>query len=219
MYDGRHSPVHAGVGAPLRPQHARFIRRPYLIGDVGNAGTIVGTGVGGPAGAVVGTLAQTFLSNLFGGGANDRQRQARAAWTLSEANQGSPLAAAIIVAAPANVANDEAPFWRSAHDAVRPDMLSAATMQYPGGFWPKGQPDFFTDTNGATHRAIVAEVQSAGGTPTPVLSPSTTSGPYLMTPTSAPSLRLNNTLLIGVPLAAAALYFATRSPAPRRSRR
>lgn len=217
MYDGRHSPVHAGVGAPLRP-YPRASRRPYLIGDVGNAGTIVGTGVGGPAGAVVGTLAQTFLSNLFGGGANDRQRQARAAWTLSEANQGSPLAAAIIREAPNNVANDEAGFWTAALSQVRQDILNAAQVKYPGDIWPKGQPDFFTDTNGATHRSIVAEVQAAGGSPTP-MTPSNTSGPYYMTPTSAPGGRIsNNTLLIGAGLAAAGIYFATRPPA-RRSRR
>lgn len=229
MYDGRHSPVHAGVGPALRPYRAfrPASGRPYLLGDVGNVAALIGgtlsTAVGVPGGPIAGAAAGNFLSSLFGGSDVDKQRQARAAWTLSEANQGSPLAAAIIVAAPGNVANDEAPFWQAALSQVRQDMLNAANVKYPTGYWPKGLPDFYTDVNGTTHRAIVAEVQAAGGVSTPPVTPS--SSPYLVSATPyAPtyataggmsSLFTNKNLLIGGALLAA-VVLATR-PAPRRS--
>lgn len=233
MYDGRHSPVHAGVGPALRPYHPRVVSRPHLIGDVGGIAAILGGGVSTAAGAgpVTGALAGNFLSSLFGGSARDKQRQARTAWTLSEANQGSPLAAAVIVAAPANVANDEAPFWTAALSQVRQDILNAANAKYPNGYWPVNQPDFYTDQNGPTHRAIVAEVQQAGGIPTPVTSTSSSSGSLIATPSYYPtpatagypyaSAGLSSSLLNGKTLAigAAALaigYALTRPQARRR---
>lgn len=118
------------------------------------------TALGGAPGAVVSTVGSSLLGNLTGA-ATDAARTAREQWTLQMAQQGSPLAAAIIVAAPNNVSGNEASGWRSVLTQVPASVMALANQQYPGGYWPVGQPDFYTDTNGATHRTIVAQVQAA----------------------------------------------------------
>lgn len=158
------------------------------------------------SGAVVAAGLGIF-GKLFGG-ADDARKQ-RVAWTLAQANAGSPTAAALIVAAPENVADDEKGFWRTAFTQIDPTVLSLSTRLYPFGLWPKGQPDFYSDVNGQTHRAIVSEVNQVNQTP-PVPSSTTLPGmrstaPFNWTP-----------ILIGGGLTLGAIAFAGRR---RRSRR
>lgn len=95
------------------------------------------------------------------GSSTDAQRKLRVDWTLQQAQAGSQTAAAIIVAAPANVGSYEAPMWRAALSQVPEVVMVKADAQYPGGYWPTGAPDFYTDISGTTHRRIQAEVSDA----------------------------------------------------------
>lgn len=163
------------------------------------------------SGAFVGT-GLSILDSLFGGTATNDKRVVRVNWTLQEANQGSTTAAALIVAAPDNVANDEAGYWRTALTKVNPMVLAQSTALYPFGLWPKGLPDFYTDVTGQTHQAIVREVQAAGGSPTSptpaaqMLGPMTSSAPYNYVPV----------LIVGG-LSLAAFFYAQSGNRRRRS--
>lgn len=166
------------------------------------SGVFVGTGL-------------SFLNSFFGGGADDARKK-RAAWTLQEANQGSPTAAALIVAAPDNVANDEAPFWRAALAQVNPQILAYSTQLYPFGLWPKGQPDFYTDVGGATHQQILKEVSGAGGISS---SPATVSSQGTALPPMQTTAPFNWTpIWIAGGLGAIAVGFAVTRPRGRRRR-
>ncbi len=102
-----------------------------------------------------------LATSATGGTATDQQRQARVDWTVQQAQAGSTTAAAIIIAGPANTASHEAPMWRAALGQVPDVVLQSAYAQYPSGYWPVGQADFYTDTAGATHQRIVSEVRQA----------------------------------------------------------
>src|SRR5581483_981054 len=137
-------------------------------------GEVLGSVVGGPVGTVVGSASGSIVTRVFGGAGVDAARQERANWTLQMAINGSILAAEIIIAAPANVSNNEAGMWRDALSHVPANVLAAANDATGGlGWWPSGQPDFYTDTNGPTHRTILAQVQAAGAS-VPTLPPPTT---------------------------------------------
>lgn len=101
------------------------------------------------------------LVNDITGSATNAARTTREQWTLQMAQQGSALAAALIVAAPSNVSGNEATGWRALVSQIPAQVLAAANQLYPGGYWPVGQPDFYTDTTGATHTTIVAQVAAA----------------------------------------------------------
>lgn len=117
-----------------------------------------GSGTLVAGGSTVITSAMNQLTH--GGAATDQQRETRVTWTLKEANAGSPLAAALIIAAPANVGSNEARQWQAALSQVNPAVLAQAYQAYPSGFWPEGQPDFYTDIGGPTHQQILREAAS-----------------------------------------------------------
>lgn len=137
-------------------------------------GEVLGEAVGGPAGAVVGGTSAGFVTRIFGGAGVDRQRQDRVNWTLQQAINGSITAGEIIIAAPQNVSGNEADMWTRALSQVPSNVLATANNLTQGqGWWPAGQPDFYTDVNGSTHQQIVAEVR-ASGNPTTQIAPQTT---------------------------------------------
>jgi hypothetical protein len=138
-----------------------FPDNPALGARVGGWGDLISL-VPIPGSSLIATGVNMATSGGAGGATTDAARQQRVTWTLQQAQQGSPLAAALIVAAPANVGTSEAAMWRAALAQVPDVVLSSADAQYPGGFWPTGQPDFYTDTSGQTHRTIVSQVAGAG---------------------------------------------------------
>lgn len=154
---------------------------PYLLGDSVGLGSItsviggiIGGVVGGPAGAAAGTTIGSQVN--FGNGSTDAQRQARVNWMLNAAQQGSKLAAAIIIAGPQNVASHETAMWQQALSQIPQSVLSAAYAQYPSGYWPTGAP-----FDMPTQRAQIVQELAALGVPTSgVVSPTTG------TPTGAP---------------------------------
>ncbi len=143
----------------------RSRRRPYLIGDADHApqlgsltsiiGGLVGGIIGGPAGSAAGSSIGGLVSFS---GSQDQQRQQRVNWMVTAAQQGSPLAAAIIIDGPQNVGGNEAPMWTRAQSEIPATVLTQANAQYPGGFWPVGAP-FDMPTQRA---AIVQQLQSIG---------------------------------------------------------
>jgi hypothetical protein len=166
---------------------------------MGSAAALIGTGAGiasnaiiPGSGAIVGPVAG-LISNLFGGGSKGdsstvaQERETRVSWTYQQAVQGSPLAAALIMA---GAANDPtyASYWNSALQQLaqsNPDVLAAARATYPAGYWPVGQPDFYTDVTGETHTQVLTEVLQAGGTQlasSTSLSPMLTTAGYNYTP-------------------------------------
>jgi hypothetical protein len=200
----------------------RPLRAQSRLGDTSAIlGTGVGTVIGGPAGGATGNVLGNLIGSLFGSSSTDTARKTRVAWTLQEANAGSTLAAALIYAAPANVAGDEAPYWRTALNSVRPDILAAAQTRYPQGYWPVGQPDFYTDVNGATHRQIVSEVSSAGGINTPVTS--TSSGGLIYSPGAYPTTtgatRIGGMSLSTILIGAGGAFLIYRAATSRRRSR
>lgn len=188
-----------------RPRRAIGSATSTALISVGANAVVPGSGV------FVGT-GLSLLNSLFGGGQDDA-RKVRVAWTLQEANQNSPTAAAIIDAAPGNVADDEAGFWRTALTQVSPAILAHARQLYPSGYWPKNLPDFYTDVNGATHQQILREVSAGGGINAPAVSSSSgvglpamqTTAPFNWTP-----------ILIASGLGLAAVAFALTRPNGRR---
>lgn len=121
---------------------------------IGANALVPGSGVALQVGAKTGALDKIF----HGGAATDAGRQARADWTELAAKNGSPTAAALIVAAPANVGPNEDAMWTRALSRVPADVLQQAYAMFPSGYWPEGQPDFYTDVSGPTHRQIMSEV-------------------------------------------------------------
>lgn len=192
-------------------------RRPYLIGDVGGTAAVVGSAVGTATGIPGGTIVGGIIGNLFGAGnATDQARQRRVAWTLQQANAGSPTAAALILAAPANVSEHEAPYWRTALNTVSSPVLTQAMQQYGNsGFWDQGGPDFYA--SGPIHQKILTEVSQAGGGFVAPTSPSPVSIASTVFPTTSHggSLFTPQNLLLGGGIAAA-IYFATRPRSRRR---
>lgn len=104
------------------------------------------------------------VERLFSGGPSlaDRVKQ-RIAWTVQMAQAGSVLAAAIVLggAHEQTVNASERQAWADVVSAVPPNTLQLAQARYPGGYWPVGQSDFYSDTTGATHQQITREVNSA----------------------------------------------------------
>lgn len=133
------------------------------------------------------SVGSSLVGAITGNTATDRARATREAWTLQMAQQGSPTAAAIIIAAPSNVSGNESGGWRGELSQIPAAVLAAAQSIYgPSGWWPKGQPDFYTDLAGPTHTKIVAEVASAA----------LSSGPSTAPPLTLPSSSTSTTGLI-----------------------
>lgn len=105
------------------------------------------------------------IHNLFSGGPSldDRVKQ-RIAWTVQMAQAGSAMAAALVLGGShepsVNAAERQA--WTDVLGAVPSQTMSIAQSRFPNGYWPSGQPDFYSDTGGAVHQTIVREVNNAG---------------------------------------------------------
>jgi hypothetical protein len=140
-----------------------YVRRERLGSTAGTALVAAGANLLVPgSGTAIGIISS--LSSLFGGSATDAARLKRVQWTLDMAKQRSRTAVAIILAAPLNTSGNEHAMWTAVLPAVPADLLAAVRAETPNGWWPSGQPDFFTDVGGPTHTTIVAEARAAGGT-------------------------------------------------------
>lgn len=127
------------------------------------AAVIPGGGIASETLGAVSNL-EGLISHFTGGAATDASRQARVNWTVQAAQRGSVLAAEIILAGPANTGGNERPMWTTAAGKIPATVLNQAMQISPSGWWPSGQPDFYTDINGATHQQILQQVATASQT-------------------------------------------------------
>lgn len=124
---------------------------------------IPGGGIAGPASGIIGDAA-SMIGDLTGGAKTDAARLQRVNWTVQQAQRGSVLAAEIILGAPAKVGSNERAMWTAAASKIPQSVLQQAMSLSPGGWWPDGQPDFYTDVNGSTHQQIMQQVNAASQT-------------------------------------------------------
>lgn len=166
------------------------------------AAVIPGGGIASETLGAVSNL-EGLLSSVTGGAATDASRQARVNWTVQAAQRGSVLAAEIIMAGPANTAGTERTMWATAAGKIPATVLAQASAISPSGWWPSGQPDFYTDVNGPTHTQILSQVAQASQAGVAIGS-GVANGIKALTGTSS------GVLLVGVALAGAAFVFGRK---------